>query len=307
VLSDAFSGLQKLVLPDRWQAEAILALKVGRDVVIDAPTGAGKTYVFERWAEQGNFSKRALFTVPTRALANDKYAEWKARGWRVGITTGDVSIDVGAPIVVATLESVQGLLTRGAEAVNLEATDEESLKLAKAPRRGRDTAPFQLLVVDEYHWLADEHRGNHYEGVLLALAPSVQLLLLSGAVANPEEVADWLRRLGRTAEVVSTKIRPVPLEEIEVDELVHGLPKTIEGYWSKRVAGALREGLGPVLIFAPHRQDAERLGAREIAAATRGVSSQRADLCAARGRDRTAGESRATARRRRHARASGRD
>ena len=71
VLTDAFAGLQKLVLPDRWQAEAIRALEAGRDVVIDAPTGAGKTYVFERWAEQTNFARRALFTVPTRALAND--------------------------------------------------------------------------------------------------------------------------------------------------------------------------------------------------------------------------------------------
>ena len=106
VLTDAFAGLQKLVLPDRWQAEAIRALEAGRDVVIDAPTGAGKTYVFERWAEQTNFARRALFTVPTRALANDKYAEWRARGWRVGIITGDITIDPTAPLVVATLEAV---------------------------------------------------------------------------------------------------------------------------------------------------------------------------------------------------------
>ncbi|NBQ57530.1 MAG: DEAD/DEAH box helicase, partial [Opitutaceae bacterium] len=98
VLTDAFAGLQKLVLPDRWQAEAIRALEAGRDVVIDAPTGAGKTYVFERWAEQTNFARRALFTVPTRALANDKYAEWRARGWRVGIITGDITIDPTAPL-----------------------------------------------------------------------------------------------------------------------------------------------------------------------------------------------------------------
>ena len=71
---DALAGLQKLMLPDRWQAEAIQALTAGKDVVIDAPTGAGKTYVFERWLEQTSFSRRSLFTVPTRALANDKFA-----------------------------------------------------------------------------------------------------------------------------------------------------------------------------------------------------------------------------------------
>jgi len=258
---DDFSGLQKLMLPDDWQARAIAGLKAGRDVVVDAPTGAGKTYVFERWAEQANFSKRALFTVPTRALANDKYAEWKARGWRVGITTGDVTIDPGAPVVVATLEAVQGLLTRGKEAAHKVET---VVKSGETARRAREAGAYQLLVVDEYQWIADTHRGNHYEGVLLALDASVQLLLLSGAVGNPEEVAGWLQRLGRRVEVVRTAVRPVPLEEIEVDDLVRGLPKTIEGFWSKRVAGALREGLGPVLVFAPHRQDAERL-ARQFA------------------------------------------
>ncbi|MBL9212828.1 MAG: DEAD/DEAH box helicase [Opitutaceae bacterium] len=253
MLSDAFAGLQKLMLPDRWQALALNALRAGRDVVVDAPTGAGKTYIFERWAEQTSFAKRALFTVPTRALANDKFAEWRARDWDVGIMTGDLCVNPGAPIVVATLEAVQGLIV-GAAANG-----------ATGPA-GRDarTAEFQLLVVDEYHWLADAHRGNHYEGVLLAAPATLQLLLLSGAVANPGDVAAWLRRLGRPAEVVQHRERPVPLEEVEVDDLVHGLPRSIEGFWSKRVAGALREGLGPVLVFAPHRADAERL-ARQFA------------------------------------------
>ncbi len=239
---EELSSLQQLVLPDRWQAEAIQALRSGKDVIVDAPTGAGKTYVFERWAEQTNFSRRSLFTVPTRALANDKFAEWRARGWRAGITTGDVTVDPGAPLVVATLEAVQHRVTGG-----------------------RDTGPeFRLLVVDEYQWLADPHRGSHYEGVIMSVARETQLLLLSGAVGNPEDVAAWLRRLGRDVVVVQTKLRPVPLEEVEADDLVHGLPRTIEGFWSRRVAGALREGLGPVLVFAPHRQDAERL-ARQFA------------------------------------------
>lgn len=240
------------MLPDRWQALALAGLRAGRDVIVDAPTGAGKTYVFERWAEQGNFAKRALFTVPTRALANDKYAEWRSRGWRVGIMTGDLSVNTDAPVIVATLEAVQGLIVAG------------SVPVAN-PRRTRDQPEaFQLLVVDEYHWIADPHRGNHYEGVLLSAPRELQLLLLSGAVANPGDVAAWLERLGRKAEVVQHRERPVPLEEVDADDLVHGLPRVIEGFWSRRVAGALREGMGPVLVFAPHRRDAERL-ARQFA------------------------------------------
>jgi superfamily II DNA/RNA helicase len=256
VLSDAFAGLQKLMLPDRWQALALSALRAGHDAVVDAPTGAGKTYVFERWAEQTNFSRRALFTVPTRALANDKFAEWRARDWNVGITTGDLCVNSEAPVIVATLEAVQGQIMAAAGARRSQNTN----------RRARAAAenPFQLLVVDEYHWLADPQRGNHYEGVLLSAPPDLQLLLLSGAVANPNDVANWLRRLGRSVDVIQHHERPVPLEEVDVDDLVHGLPRCIEGFWAKRVAGALREGMGPVLVFAPHRADAERL-ARQFA------------------------------------------
>jgi superfamily II DNA/RNA helicase len=271
VLSDAFAGLQKLMLPDRWQALAVTALRAGKDVVVDAPTGAGKTYVFERWAEQTNFSKRALFTVPTRALANDKFAEWRARGWNVGIMTGDLCVNPGAAIVVATLEAVQGHIMGDAAGRLSNATVSRfasgTATSPTAAQRALAEQPFQLLVVDEYQWLADEHRGNHYEGVLLSARRDLQLLLLSGAVANPHDVGEWLRRLGRQPEIVQHHERPVQLEEIEVDDLVHGLPRCIEGFWARRVAGALREGLGPVLVFAPARRDAERLAkqfAREL-------------------------------------------
>lgn len=259
---DALAGLQKLMLPDRWQVAAIQALTAGRDVVLDAPTGAGKTYVFERFVEQTSFSKRALYTVPTRALANDKFAEWRARGWRTGIMTGDVTIAADSPVVVATLEAVQGCFHEPSDRsprLGLEYSDRDA-----AEKAGNRDQPFRVLVVDEYQWLADKDRGNHYEGVVLSTPPAVQVLLLSGSVANPEEVVEWLRRLGRNVELIQHRERPVPLEEVEADDLIHGLPKSIEGFWSRRVAGALREGLGPVLVFAPHRQDAERL-ARQFA------------------------------------------
>jgi superfamily II DNA/RNA helicase len=271
-------GLQTLMLPDAWQREAVHALQAGHDVIVDAPTGAGKTHVFERFVEQGNFARRAIFTVPTRALANDKYAEWLARGWRVGITTGDLSVSPRAPVVVATLESAQATLLPKASCNPIGYTGISShcssTSYASSPAScnplGYTAAerPLpDLLVIDEYQWLGDGARGNHYEGVLSALPASVQLLLLSGSVANPEDVAAWLTRLGRTVEVVRTAVRPVPLEEVEIDDLATGFPREIEGFWSRRVAAALREGLAPVLVFAPHRADAERLArlfAREL-------------------------------------------
>src|SRR5690349_14188012 len=83
---------QQLTVPDLWQREAVQHLRAGRDVVVHAPTGAGKTYVFELFAPE--LRGQAVFTVPTRALANDKLAEWRARGWDVGISTGDLAVDL---------------------------------------------------------------------------------------------------------------------------------------------------------------------------------------------------------------------
>ena len=105
-------GLEiNLVLPDAWQHEAVHALRQGRDVVVDAPTGAGKTFIFELL--QPSLRGQAVYTVPTRALANDKLAEWRRRGWDVGIATGDLALRLDARVVVATLETQKGRLLRG--------------------------------------------------------------------------------------------------------------------------------------------------------------------------------------------------
>ncbi len=180
-----------LRIPDLWQQQAVSALRAGRDVVVHAPTGAGKTYVFELL--YSTLKGQAVFTVPTRALANDKFAEWRAAGWDVGICTGDVNERPDARVIVATLETQRGRLLH---------------------RRGP-----RLLVIDEYQMLGDPHRGANYELALALAPPGTQLLLLSGSVGNPSDVAAWLRRLGRDVELVVHHERPVPLEEAVLDAL----------------------------------------------------------------------------------------
>ena len=115
---------------------------------------------------------------------------------------------------------------------------------SRRSRRPRDAA---LYVVDEYQWLADPLRGNHYEGTILSLPPQTQLLLLSGSVANPGAVRDWLLRLerGRNVTLIEQRERPVPLDEVEIDSLARNVPDSITGYWTRRIAGALRDDLGP--------------------------------------------------------------
>ena len=230
--------LTRMAMPDIWQQQAVAALRAGKDVVVQAPTGAGKTRVFELWSNHGKPKGQAIYTVPTRALANDKLAEWRAAGWNVGIATGDLAENLDAPVLVATLETQKQRLIQG-----------------DGPT---------LLVVDEYQMLGDDDRGLNYELALALAPPKTQLLLLSGSVANPHHLVQWFNRLGRQAVLVRHEIRPVPLDEVFADQLNWHLPSGIRGYWPRVCAKSLAEGLGPILLFAPRRQSAETI-ATELA------------------------------------------
>jgi superfamily II DNA/RNA helicase len=230
-----------LNLPDLWQQDAVCHLKIGKDVIIDAPTGAGKTRVFELFLKTPEATKlgQAVYTVPTRALANDKWREWKSLGWNVGIATGDLAENLHAPVLVATLE-----------------TQRERILSGNAPG---------FLILDEYQMLADAQRGLNYE-MAMALPPaSTRLLLLSGSVRNPSDIAEWLRRLGRQVELIQVQDRPVPLDEFPLENLPR-VPDSVHGFWPRVAAGAVLAGLTPLLLFAPRRRDAEKM-ATQIAAA----------------------------------------
>ena len=258
-------GLEiNLVVPDLWQQEAVRALQAGKDVVVHAPTGAGKTYIFELHYQ--SLKGQAVFTVPTRALANDKLAEWRTRGWDVGIATGDLALNLDAKVIVATLETQRSRFLR-----------------REGPR---------LLVVDEYQLIADPVRGVHYE-LALALAPSeTQLLLLSGSVNNPQDVVDWLRRNGRDAVLVRHDQRPVPQHEIDLRNLPDtGFARTRE-FWPRMIARGApwRAGADPGFRSAAQRDrrngacDRERsAGARSAPtlAATGSAGGQTPDKIAA--------------------------
>ena len=227
-----------LTIPDLWQQEAVRALQQGKDVVVQAPTGAGKTYIFELLYP--NLKEQAVFTVPTRALANDKLAEWRTHGWDVGIATGDVVTNPDARVIVATLETQRGRFLRG-----------------EGPR---------LLVIDEFQMLGDAMRGVHYELAVALAPPHTQLLLLSGSVANGKDVVAWLQRIGRDAILIEHRERPVPLEERDLDSLSDSKFVQTRNFWPRMIGRIIRAELAPVLLFAPRRAAAEQI-AQSIATA----------------------------------------
>lgn len=227
-----------LTIPDLWQQQALKALTGGRDVVVNAPTGAGKTFIFEQLVKRG-LRKQAVYTVPTRALANDKFFEWRRLKWDIGIVTGDLCENPDAAVIVATLETQKSRLLAG-----------------HGPG---------ILVIDEYQMMADSTRGINYELAIALAPPETQLLLLSGSVGNPADIVAWLQRIGRDVALVDHRQRPVPQEEVFLEALPDDAPPSARGAWPRLIGRALKAGLGPILVFAPRRRNAEAL-ARQLAA-----------------------------------------
>jgi len=178
---------------DEFQAKACESLARGRSVLVCAPTGAGKTVVGEFAVhlamERG---RKTFYTTPLKALSNQKFGDFIARhgAERVGLLTGDNSINGEAPAVVMTTEVLRNMLYE----------DSPTLK------------GLGFVVLDEVHYLQDAYRGAVWEEVLIHLPSSVQVVALSATVSNAEEFGDWLRAVRGTVDVVIEEARPVPLE-----------------------------------------------------------------------------------------------
>jgi ATP-dependent RNA helicase HelY len=177
---------------DPFQVLACRAIESGNGVLVAAPTGAGKTVIGEFAAFMALKSGRKCFyTTPIKALSNQKYQEFVARFGtdRVGLLTGDTSINGGADILVMTTEVLRNMLYAGSSTL----------------------ATLGFVVMDEVHYLADKFRGAVWEEVLIHLMESVQVVSLSATVSNAEEFGEWLQAIRGDTEVIVSEIRPVPL------------------------------------------------------------------------------------------------
>ncbi|MFD3477700.1 DEAD/DEAH box helicase [Streptomyces sp. NPDC058695] len=177
---------------DPFQIEACQALETGKGVLVAAPTGSGKTIVGEFAVhlalQQG---KKCFYTTPIKALSNQKYADLAKRYGtdKVGLLTGDNSVNADAPVVVMTTEVLRNMLYAGSQTL---------LGLG-------------YVVMDEVHYLSDRFRGAVWEEVIIHLPESVTLVSLSATVSNAEEFGDWLDTVRGDTEVIVSEHRPVPL------------------------------------------------------------------------------------------------
>jgi ATP-dependent RNA helicase HelY len=177
---------------DPFQLDACRALSAGHGVLLAAPTGSGKTVVGEFAVHLALAEGRKCFyTTPIKALSNQKYADLVRRysAAKVGLLTGDNSINGEAPVVVMTTEVLRNMLYAGSPTL----------------------AGLGYVVLDEVHYLANEFRGAVWEEVIIHLPESVRLVALSATVSNAEEFGDWLSHVRGGTAVIVDEVRPVPL------------------------------------------------------------------------------------------------
>ena len=177
---------------DPFQVQACQALAAGRSVLVAAPTGSGKTVAGEYAVDLALRSGRKCFyTTPIKALSNQKYRELATRYGeeRVGLLTGDNSVNGEADVVVMTTEVLRNMLYAGSSTID---------------RLG-------YVVMDEVHYLADRSRGAVWEEVLIHLPGSVTVASLSATVSNAEEFGQWLATVRGRTEIIVEEHRPVPL------------------------------------------------------------------------------------------------
>lgn len=207
---DAFLGylVETGTTPYEHQESAILELFAGNNVILNTPTGSGKSLVALALQFRAICQKRRCFyTVPVKALANEKFLSLcKTFGpEKVGMITGDATVNPDAPVICCTAEILSNLALREGAAA---AVDD--------------------VIMDEFHYYSDHERGVAWQVPLLTM-PQARFLLMSATLGDTAFFERTLRELtGVPCVLVQSDQRPVPLEfdysttplEEKIEELV---------------------------------------------------------------------------------------
>ena len=271
---------------DPFQIEACHALENGKGVLVAAPTGAGKTIVGEFAVDLViNSGGKCFYTTPIKALSNQKFSELSEKYGesKVGLLTGDTSINSEAQIVVMTTEVLRNMIYSNSSTIN----------------------DLKYVVMDEVHYLADKFRGAVWEEILIHLSEAVQVISLSATVSNAEEFGEWLQTVRGDTEVIVSEIRPVPLYQHvlfgnrlvdlfgenhklnpELTRLERDSYRQVRGTWREKPKGPKsltrseviekldREGLLPAITFIFSRNNCDAAVRQCLTAGIRLTNSQ---------------------------------
>ncbi|MEX1025543.1 MAG: DEAD/DEAH box helicase [Planctomycetota bacterium] len=257
-----------------FQRQAVEAILAGENVLLSAPTGAGKTLVAEvAIADAVARGRRAVFTAPIKALSNQKYRDFQADpAIDVGLLTGDVTIHPEAQVLIMTTEILRNAIFE--DPTQLDGVD--------------------YVIFDEVHYMDDPERGSVWEESIIFAPPTVRFVALSATIPNLDQLGAWIREVrDQPLRVINTDKRPVPLKHRlhHADYGVFDLGKL--GYVQKQLGEARdkrkrdkpkrdsrgrrgppqergrgvvklldhaeTDGLLPALVFSFSRKDCERL------------------------------------------------
>lgn len=260
-----------------FQIRAIEAIRQGKNVLVSAPTGAGKTLIAEyAIADAVARGRRCVYTAPIKALSNQKYRDFRDDpAIDVGIMTGDVTIHPGAQVLIMTTEILRNSILENPEGLH----------------------DVDYVIFDEVHYMDDLERGSVWEESLIFAPEDIRFISLSATVENLDQLGAWLHEIRRHEQVViRSKRRPVPLKH-RLFTSANGLfaPDRLdyvrrrEASSGKRAARGRRERRGgsrpsptserdpalgelldklerdgelPALVFSFSRKDCERLASR---------------------------------------------
>ncbi|MHC4824009.1 MAG: DEAD/DEAH box helicase [Planctomycetota bacterium] len=177
-----------------FQRDAAAALDTDHNVLVAAPTGAGKTLVAEYAIHLAQKKgTRALYTAPIKALSNQKFRDFTEDPEidSVGLSTGDITMNPEGRVLVMTTEILRNTLIEDASQLN----------------------DVGVVVFDEVHFMDDPERGSVWEETLMFLPKDVVIVALSATIDNLGQFAAWLERVrDRPLTVVEETKRPVPLK-----------------------------------------------------------------------------------------------
>lgn len=256
------------------QAEAInKGILDKKNVVMAVPTAAGKTLIAELALLKSILHEngRVLYIAPLKALASEKFNDFKNKYEKLGINVGIAIGDLDSPsksldkyqVLVATAEKVDSLLrSKATWLIN----------------------SLSLIILDEVHFIDDEHRGPTLEILITRikqLKPDIQILALSATISNARELAGWLK-----AELALSHWRPIPLKEgvfyneriVFNNDSTRIVTEEAADDLNKLTLDTLRGG-GQVLVFVNSRRSAQA-ASREICSSTSSIlnSKERAQL-----------------------------